>query len=158
MARDVARGLAFLHSKKVIHRDIKSGNVLIDGPGGRLKLVDFGLARTKAAASKAVMTRAGTRFWMAPEIMLGKPYDEAVDIYSFAVLLYEIASCQIPYYGMDEFAVIQEVAYKGYRLPIPANVHPILRKLIQASWNQDPDARPKAVRIIDYIDKKLGDV
>lgn len=84
IATDIANGMRFLHSRKpaVIHRDLKSANVLLDKKGVA-KLCDFGLVRTK-------FTSAGTPSYMPPELLSGQPFSKCVDVYMFGILLWEV--------------------------------------------------------------------
>lgn len=78
---DIATGMSFLHSEGILHRDLKSANVLMFD-NGRLKLCDFGLSKIKAESStRSKGGAAGTAQWMAPEVMRGSPTDEQADVY-----------------------------------------------------------------------------
>jgi serine/threonine-protein kinase CTR1 len=101
MCHQVAKGLLYLHqmTPPVIHRDIKSHNVLVFNDNNSdddivLKLCDFGLVRTKTTA-------AGTPNYMAPELFRQASFSAAVDVYAFAVLACEIFTQQLPYRGYD---------------------------------------------------------
>ena len=92
-----AKGLAYMHSmpKPVVHRDIKSGNIMIMKDGITGKLGDCGESRRVTLDS--TMTQTGTPLWAAPELLRGERYDEMVDIFSFGIVLYEIATRKLPY-------------------------------------------------------------
>jgi serine/threonine protein kinase len=108
MALDVAKGMNSLHSYKppILHRDLKSLNLLlvesVKGPYDPVlvKITDLGLARFQS--SNQYMTgMAGTFHWMAPEVLAGKPYTIKADIYSYAIVLWEIITRRKPYEDMD---------------------------------------------------------
>eukprot|EP01156_Anaeramoeba_ignava_P002310 Anaeramoba_ignava/a218058_48.p1 GENE.a218058_48~~a218058_48.p1 ORF type:complete len:291 (+),score=100.80 a218058_48:7-879(+) len=111
-AIDIAEGMKYLHDKGVIHRDLKSGNILITNEN-HLKIIDFGLARYKAGETDITgeMTiNIGTPNWMAPEILRGESdYTPKVDVYSYGLVLWEMVYREIPYkklllqVGMEEF-------------------------------------------------------
>lgn len=95
-AIDAARALAFLHSKNILHRDVKGENLLVS-ENGRIKLCDFGLSRLGARneQERSRLSYFGTNGYMAPEIMKGMPFDAAVDVFSYGVTLCEII-CRRP--------------------------------------------------------------
>eukprot|EP01087_Luapelamoeba_hula_P004749 TRINITY_DN146_c0_g1_i2.p1 TRINITY_DN146_c0_g1~~TRINITY_DN146_c0_g1_i2.p1 ORF type:complete len:642 (-),score=121.19 TRINITY_DN146_c0_g1_i2:75-2000(-) len=90
VARDLASAMAYLHSNNIIHRDLKSKNILVDS-NWDIKLCDFGFART-CEQKKRPMTLCGTEAWMAPEIIVGQPYGPAADVFSYGIVLCEIVS------------------------------------------------------------------
>lgn len=101
IALHIAEGLAYLHSlhPRVIHRDLKSKNVLLNSEMDA-KLSDFGISRERRFEGDTHMTAGiGTSFWIAPEILLGRDYDERADIYSFGVVLSEIDTDDYPYWN-----------------------------------------------------------
>lgn len=93
IALQVAQAVYYLHSRKIIHRDLKSQNVLI-GENMKIKLCDLGLATVTEAAKR--LTVCGTNEWMAPEILLQDNYDDKVDVFSFGIVLTELISSQPP--------------------------------------------------------------
>jgi serine/threonine protein kinase len=103
LAIDVAAGIAYLHGRGIIHRDIKAENMLVacNGDSSRtVKIADFGSARSKYN-SQAALSAVGSAFWLAPEIARGqKDYNELADVWSFGVLLCEIATHELPYLDM----------------------------------------------------------
>ena len=95
IAVETARAINYLHqrSKPILHRDLKSLNILLD-EGGRVKLADFGWTRGLANYMTA---KIGTYQWMAPEVVSGHQYTQKADVYSFGIVLWEIASREAPY-------------------------------------------------------------
>ena len=119
--RQVAAALDYAHSKKVVHRDVKPGNVMIDA-SGEVKVLDFGLAaqiRTSLSrASQAYRGTSGTGPYMAPEQWLGKPQDGKADQYALAVMAYEMLAGRLPFEN-SELAVLKDAVLHGEADAIP---------------------------------------
>ncbi|KAI9402958.1 hypothetical protein POPTR_001G351300v4 [Populus trichocarpa] len=96
LALDLARGLSYLHSKKIVHRDVKTENMLLDKTR-TVKLADFGVARIEASNPNDMTGETGTLGYMAPEVLNGNPYNRKCDVYSFGICLWEIYCCDMPY-------------------------------------------------------------
>jgi uncharacterized protein (TIGR03067 family) len=111
IGRQIAEGLAAAHASDMIHRDIKPGNVLIEGAQQKVKITDFGLART---ADDASMTQsgmiAGTPMYMAPEQALGQPLDQRADLFSLGSVLYQMVAGRPPFRANSTVAVLKRVA------------------------------------------------
>ena len=98
VALDIAKGVLYLHMQKppILHRDLKSLNILLDH-ACNAKLADFGWTRIKG---KVMTSKIGTYQWMAPEVIAGFKYTEKADVFSFGVILWELATRKPPYYGI----------------------------------------------------------
>ncbi|NWV34441.1 PAK3 kinase, partial [Grantiella picta] len=90
------QGLDFLHSNHVIHRDVKSYNILL-GTDGSIKLADFGLSAQLTPEQNQRSSVIGTSWWMAPEVVTKKPYGPKVDIWSFGIVIIEMVEHEVPY-------------------------------------------------------------
>ncbi|XP_066428531.1 protein kinase C delta type-like [Eleutherodactylus coqui] len=98
---EIVCGLQFLHRRAIVHRDIKPENIMLDS-AGHIRLIDLGLARDGVTASNKITGRTGTLQYMAPEVLLGKAYDAAVDWWSLGIVVSWMAAGQSPfYYGKD---------------------------------------------------------
>ena len=152
IALEIAQGINYLHSFKppILHRDLKSMNVLLD-KYFQVKIADFGSTKFL----EAHMTKQkGTFQWMAPEVIKNSNYTEKADVFSFAIILNELATRQPPYYGVDKKVVAQNVSSKtDYRPSVPKNVPKEYVELMSKCWEYNPNKRPSFNDIIDTLNK-----
>ncbi|KAL2325434.1 hypothetical protein Fmac_024492 [Flemingia macrophylla] len=148
MALDVARGMNCLHtsSPTIVHRDLKSPNLLVD-KNWNVKVCDFGLSRLKHNTFLSSKSTAGTPEWMAPEVLRNEPSNEKCDVYSFGVILWELATLKLPWTGMNPMQVVGAVGFQNRRLDIPKEVDPIVARIIWECWQQDPNLRPSFAQL-----------
>ncbi|KAH9571987.1 hypothetical protein CY35_02G122900 [Sphagnum magellanicum] len=159
----VAEGMHYLHQKKVVHRDLKSMNILVkcDEHDGHVyaKVADFGFSKTKESSctySNLTMDE-GTIRWMAPELFgnfdqssnpsLSKRYPFKVDIYSFGMVCYEILTGNIPFHKHRSMPELQKKIKDGLQPNLPEQCPQQLSKLIQACYHSDPATRPSFFEI-----------
>ncbi|NXE85697.1 M3K12 kinase, partial [Cochlearius cochlearius] len=114
----IAGGMNYLHLHKIIHRDLKSPNMLITYDDV-VKISDFGTSKELIDKSTK-MSFAGTVAWMAPEVIRNEPVSEKVDIWSFGVVLWELLTGEIPYKDVDSSAIIWGVGSNSLHLPVPS--------------------------------------
>lgn len=148
--RQIATGMEFLHRHRIVHRDLKSPNILI-GDNENLKISDFGTSR-QCKNTSTRMSFAGTVAWMAPEIIRNEPCSEKVDVWSFGVVLWELLTCEVPYGGIDSSAIIWGVGSNALQLPVPAGCPDGFKLLIRQCWNAKPRNRPTFRHILMHLD------
>ncbi|XP_011685861.1 PREDICTED: mitogen-activated protein kinase kinase kinase 11-like [Wasmannia auropunctata] len=160
-AIQIARGMDYLHNKapiSLIHRDLKSSNVLLSEPIENddfqyktLKITDFGLAREVYKTTR--MSAAGTYAWMAPEVIKKSTFSKASDVWSYGVLLWELLTGETPYKGIDALAVAYGVAVNKLTLPIPSTCPQPWSALMIACWASDSHTRPGFTEILLALDE-----
>eukprot|EP01018_Ginkgo_biloba_P019629 Gb_17507 [translate_table: standard] len=96
LALDLSRGMNYINSKKIVHRDVKTRNMLLD-KSWTVKIVDFGVARIKAKNPKDTTGEISTLGYMAPEVLNGNPYNRKCDVYRFGIYVWEIYCYDMPY-------------------------------------------------------------
>ncbi|XP_017320061.1 mitogen-activated protein kinase kinase kinase 21 isoform X3 [Ictalurus punctatus] len=158
-AVQIATGMQYLHEEAavpIIHRDLKSSNILLlerieNNDIGRktLKITDFGLAREWHKTTK--MSAAGTYSWMAPEVIKSSLFSKGSDVWSYGVLLWELLTGEVPYRGIDGLAVAYGVAVNKLTLPIPSTCPEPFAKLMEECWEQDPHIRPMFATILEQL-------
>ncbi|KAF9978766.1 hypothetical protein BGZ73_000413 [Actinomortierella ambigua] len=151
IAQEIARGLVYIHSEKIIHRDLKSGNVLLDGAMGA-KICDFGLSsvHTAGSMSSGLKDTRGTTRWMAPELFTLQPkYTTKSDMYALGCIMWEMAADSTPpFAGQSDMYTIIQCVKDGGREEIPADTPDEYRRWIEWCWRQDPMRRPEAFEIV----------
>lgn len=152
MALDVARGMNYLHhcSPPIVHRDLKSSNLLVD-KNWNVKVADFGLSRIKHATFLTAKSGKGTPQWMAPEVLQSEPSDEKADVYSFGVILWELATGKIPWEGLNSMQVVGAVGFMHQRLQIPDDLDPEWRSLIEDCFHSNPRLRPTFQDLMEQL-------
>ncbi|KAG2726881.1 hypothetical protein I3843_01G129700 [Carya illinoinensis] len=152
MALDIARGMNYLHryNPPIIHRDLKSSNLLVD-KNWTVKVGDFGLSRLKHDTYLTTTSGKGTPQWMAPEVLRNEPSDEKSDVYSYGVILWELATKKIPWDNLNSMQVIGAVGFMHQRLEIPKDTDPEWASIIESCWHGDPACRPTFQELLQRL-------
>lgn len=149
VAIDVSKGMHCLNQNHIIHRDLKSANILMD-ENGVVKVADFGVARVQDQTG--VMTaETGTYRWMAPEVIEHEPYDHKADVFSFGIVLWELLTGKLPYEHLTPLQAAVGVVQQGLRPSIPSHSHPELADLLKRCWQRDPFFRPEFSEILELL-------
>lgn len=159
VAADIADGLAHMHSKCIIHRDIKPQNIGFDQEKV-VKIFDFGLARIVPDSNDPDETfqmtkKSGTQRYISPENYQGLPYNLKSDVYSFGVLLHEILSLELPFVHTESREFRKPVMDEKDRPRIPFCWSRPIRKLLQKAWAHKSEKRPTMERMHHKIRKAI---
>lgn len=149
MARDIASSLAYMHEMDIIHRDMKAENLLVDSEMN-ICIADLGISRVR---SNRMTKGMGTPRYMAPELLEGREYSEKADVYSFAILFWEILSEKLPF-GEDcgTSWEVAEVVGKGGRPPFDPEWPTKVTSLIERCWAQEPVKRPSMSFVVHLLE------
>jgi serine/threonine protein kinase len=162
VGREVAEGLAAAHARGLIHRDIKPGNLWLEGERSRVKILDFGLVL--AAGENVQLTRSGaivgTPAYMAPEQARGEPVDGRSDLFSLGGVLYRACTGRLPFKGKDTMSTLMALATTQPTAPceLSPELPPALSDLIMGLLAKNPDDRPANARAVaDALAALVGD-
>jgi len=173
VASGVAAALQYLHSRRVVHRDLTSANVLIDVDPETLrwvaKVADFGLSRTRDQTAARRSAGVATAHAASPELLAGR-YDTPTDVWSFGVLLYELATRRVPFAGRHQFELVLAIhgglTLEGdlppddYCHDVPGESGPGhfvtagLRALMLDCWAPSPEKRPTAAELVERLGRE----
>lgn len=152
--RDIASALVFLHERRLVFRDVKPNNVGFDA-NGNVKLIDFGMVIEIPRQGGIPTSRGGTLRYMARECYLERCYGQNVDVYSLAIVLWEVlALCTFfPDYTRDDF--VRNVVQMGERPPTPEEWPTAVKLLVQKGWSHQRHQRPSMKQFHQAIEHEL---
>eukprot|EP00592_Proboscia_alata_P021495 CAMPEP_0194422718 /NCGR_PEP_ID=MMETSP0176-20130528/22018_1 /TAXON_ID=216777 /ORGANISM="Proboscia alata, Strain PI-D3" /LENGTH=1134 /DNA_ID=CAMNT_0039231601 /DNA_START=11 /DNA_END=3415 /DNA_ORIENTATION=- len=163
VASGIAKGIAYLHSRGVMHRDIKPDNILLHGNLQRgeftVKVTDFGVSVVShddkddpVSADRNRTAETGTYRWMAPEILRHEIYSSRADVYSFALVVWQLITREEPFAPVSQIEAAGMVALENSRPPFPKQTPAPIIDFISRCWHDDPHERPSS----DMLDTLLA--
>ncbi len=160
ITREVLQALAFMHSKGVIHRDLKPGNIMIT-PEGHVKVTDFGIAK---ATTEQGQTRAGVRlgtlWYMSPEQIKGKPVDARSDLYAMGITLFQMVTGKLPFFGNSDFEIMKAHTEtpppdpKRIKKDLPKPLAGVILKLLEKDPQKRFQSASDVLAALDTLDGK----
>lgn len=171
LARDAACGLAYLHNRTpqpVIHRDLKPSNLLIDKRSGILKLVDFGLSKTLSVRHKhqtqtineqyELTGETGSYRYMAPEVFRHEKYNQSIDCYAFAMILFQLYHNITPFSSLSPVEAARAAANRNSRPAIEEKAPTWLKDLLGKLWDPTPKERIAFEEVVKILEKEIKTV
>ena len=143
-------GLRFLHQRGIMHRDIKSDNILVSSEG-EVVLADFGYAVQLTQENKKRVSKVGTVCWMAPEMILAQSkYDDKVDIWSFGIFVLELADREPPYLNLDQNKVLYNIVNNPSPQIQSKTWSPLFRDFAAKCLAKDPAQRQNSEQLLNH--------
>ncbi|XP_022760229.1 mitogen-activated protein kinase kinase kinase YODA-like [Durio zibethinus] len=147
--QQILSGLAYLHAKNTVHRDIKGANILVD-PNRRVKLVDFGMAK-HITGSSCPLSLKGSPYWMAPEVIKNSNgYNLAVDIWSLGCTVLEMATTKPPWSQYEGAAAMFKIGYSKELPAIPDSLSDEGKDFVRQCLKRNPLHRPTAAQLLEH--------
>jgi fused-like protein len=147
IAQQLVRALFYLHSNRVIHRDMKPQNILI-GSNNVVKLCDFGFARAMSNKTVVLNSVKGTPLYMAPELVQEQPYNHTADLWSLGVILYELFVGTPPFYTNSLYSLINLIINDTVKYP--DSMSPVFKSFLQGLLQKNPSKRLEWPALLDH--------
>ncbi|KAL0994758.1 hypothetical protein UPYG_G00126800 [Umbra pygmaea] len=155
ICRQMLEALEYLHSLKIIHRDLKAGNVLLNLEGD-IKLADFGVSAKNTRTLQRRDSFIGTPYWMAPEVVMCEtmkdaPYDYKADIWSLGITLIELAQIEPPHHELNPMRVLLKIAKsEPPSLDQPSKWSRDFKDFLKVALDKNPESRPNATQLLEH--------
>uniref|UniRef100_A0A6B2LE02 Protein kinase domain-containing protein n=1 Tax=Arcella intermedia TaxID=1963864 RepID=A0A6B2LE02_9EUKA len=155
MACQIVKGVHHLHSKGIVHSDIKSSNILLD-EYYNAKISDFGISKIRSTTLGTIgPNKGGTVKWLAPEVENdAKPTTKETDIFSVGFTLWELMSFEIPFSKCTNKEYLYKITYGSKKEEIPEGTPPVLKECIERCWEKDPILRPTAIELVEKLQQE----
>jgi hypothetical protein len=164
IAREIASGLAAAHAIGLLHRDIKPGNVFLESPRGRAKLLDFGLATSATGDGRLTEPGmvVGTPAYMSPEQARGMTLDARADLFSLGAVMYHLTAGRMPFEGPDSLAILTALAIdtpipvRQQNPKVPARLERLIDRLLAKKPEGRPDSADEVVAELRAIEREMA--